>query len=259
MIRRGLFAVYKPPGITSADAVERIKHILLPSWNTHGATTLESKMPESNPKFHRAKRPRHRLKVGHGGTLDKLAEGVLVIGVGEDCKKLSGYLEGSKTYEAIGKLGEETDTLDSGGVVIAEKPFDHIQQSDLEKVLQGFEGNITQITPVYSAVKQNGIRLSDLARGGKLITPPHKQVCVHSVSLLDYSPPYFKIYVECSAGTYIRSLIRDIGEKLGSKAHVTYLCRTRQGPFSIGGALRESQWNIDNIEEAVNDKLQTVK
>ena len=257
MIRRGLFAVYKPPGITSAEAVKRIKHILLPSWTAttvSEVTEAESKM-EWGPKFHRAKRPRHRLKVGHGGTLDRLAEGVLVIGVGEDCKKLSGYLEGSKTYEAIGKLGEETDTLDSEGVVTAEKPFDYIQLTDLVNVLQDFKGNITQIIPVYSAVKQNGIRLSDMARRGKLVTPPPKQICIHSVSLLDFSPPYFKVYVECSAGTYIRSLIRDVGEKLGSKAHVTYLCRTRQGLFSIGGALREYQWNIGNIEKAVNCEL----
>ena len=252
MILRGLFAVYKPPGITSADAVERIKHILLPSWSTTTVSEAESKMA-SDPKFHRTKRPRHRLKVGHGGTLDRLAEGVLVIGVGEDCKKLSGYLGGNKTYEAIGKLGEETDTLDSEGVVTAEKPFDHIQQTDLVKTLQHFEGNITQIIPVYSAVKQNGIRLSDMARRGKLVTPPPRQICIHTLSLLDFSPPYFKVCVECSAGTYIRSLIRDVGEKLGSKAHVTYLCRTRQGPFSIGDALRE--WNIGNIEKAVNCEL----
>ena len=255
MIRRGLFAVYKPPGITSADAVERVKHILLPSWSATTVNEAESLKMASDPKFHRAKRPRHRLKVGHGGTLDRLAEGVLVIGVGEDCKKLSGYLKGSKTYEAIGRLGEETDTLDSEGVVTAEKPFDHLQETDLLKTLQHFEGNITQIIPVYSAVKQNGIRLSDMARMGKLVTPPPRQVCIHTLSLLDFSPPYFKVRVECSAGTYIRSLIRDVGEKLGSKAHVTYLCRTRQGPFSIGDALREYQWNIGNIEKAVNCEL----
>ena len=106
MILRGLFAVYKPPGITSADAVERIKHILLPSWSTTTVSEAESKMA-SDPKFHRTKRPRHRLKVGHGGTLDRLAEGVLVIGVGEDCKKLSGYLGGIKLMKPLENLARK--------------------------------------------------------------------------------------------------------------------------------------------------------
>ena len=250
MISRGLFAVFKPSGITSAETVSRIKQVLLQSWKVTSPSEAEAEPKSTEPDSE--SRAKKRLKVGHGGTLDMLAEGVLVIGVGEDCKKLTGYLKGSKTYEAIGELGKITDTLDSGGVVTAEKPFGHIRKADVENILQQFIGEISQTPPCYSALKQNGTRLSDLARWGIPVSPPPRQVCIYSLSLLDFRPPHFKITADCSSGTYIRSLIRDIGQKLDSEAHMTYLCRTQQGPFSLDDALREREWTIGSILRAVH-------
>ena len=250
MIHRGLFAVFKPSGITSAETVSRIKQVIRQSCDATSPIENEAKPKRTDPrsKYLRAKK---QLKVGHGGTLDMLAEGVLVIGVGEDCKKLTGYLKGRKIYEAIGELGKITDTLDSSGVVTAEKAFGHIRKIDIENILQHFEGEISQIPPAYSALKQNQIRLSDLARRGILVSPPPRQVCIYFLSLLDFKPPHFKIRVECSSGTYIRSLLRDIGQKLDSEAYMTYLCRTQQGPFTLDDALREHEWTVENILRVV--------
>lgn len=250
MIRRGLFAVFKPSGITSAETVSRIKQVILQSWDATSPIENEAKPKRTDPhsKYLGTKK---QLKVGHGGTLDMLAEGVLVIGVGEDCKKLTGYLKGRKIYEAIGELGKITDTLDSSGVVTAGKAFGHIRKTDIENILQHFEGEISQIPPTYSALKQNQIRLSDLARRGILVSPPPRQVCIYSLSLLDFKPPHFKIRAECSSGTYVRSLLRDIGQKLDSEAYMTYLCRTQQGPFTLEDALREHEWTVENILRVV--------
>ena len=199
------------------------------------------------------------MKVGHGGTLDKSAEGVLVIGVGEDCKKLSSFLHNvDKEYTVTGRLGVATDTLDGSGSVTEEKLWEHVTKQDLETALVDFQGEIAQVPPVYSALKFEGKRMSDHAREASELgaacdlTPKSRQVTIHSLTLTDFNPPCFTIEVSCGSGTYMRSLVRDIGIKLGTVAHMEYLCRTRQGPFSLEDALCQSKWTVADIEVAID-------
>ena len=216
---RGVFSVYKPRGLTSADVTNRIKKILI----------------DGVAMGDRRKAP----KVGHGGTLDRSAEGVLVIGIGEDCKRLVRFLVGSKWYEVTGEFGKATDTYDSEGVVTSSKPFNHIVPHNLQAILRSFEGQILQTPPRYSALKKNGRRLSDLARQGTLVDVEPRPVVIHSIALQSLVLPHFTLRVHCSSGTYIRSLVHDIGMKAGSVAHVRELCRTRQGlrVHSLYGAI----------------------
>lgn len=237
MIQRGVFAVFKPAGLTSAAVTNAIKRVLLPP-------SQELSVSEYRAAW-------RNLKVGHGGTLDKQAEGVLVIGIGEDCKRLRQFLLGDKCYECIGELGRSTDTYNTEGSITSEKPFTHIQIEDFENVLKTFQGDVMQIPPVYSAIKRGGKRLSDLARQGVCVSPPPRLVTIHSISLLSLQLPHFSLSVSCSSGTYIRSLIHDIGQKLGSAAHMVYLCRTKQGPFLEENALREHKWTVDDIGRAI--------
>ena len=196
--------------------------------------------------------------MGHGGTLDKFAEGVLVIGLGKDCKKLSSFLHKvDKGYTVIGVLGVATDTLERSGNVTEEKPWEHVTKQDLEKVLVNFQGEIMQVPPLYSALKSGGKRFSDRAREASAqgiecdVTPEPRQVTIHSLAVTDFNPPRFTIEVSCGSGTYMRSLVRDIGTKLGTVAHIEYLCRTHQGPFSIVDALCQSKWTVSDIGAAI--------
>lgn len=225
--------------MTSAAVTNTIKRILLKDFAPSSASG----------------RRRNSLKVGHGGTLDRLADGVLVVGVSEGCKRLNEFLHGSKEYNALGCIGKATDTLDADGEVTEEKLFGHVTESLLRDTVASFIGEQKQTPPIYSALKQDGQRLSDLVRAGSaaLIDIERKQrmVTIHRIQLLSFSPPTFRILVECSSGTYIRSLVRDIGEQLGTVAHLQHLCRTRQGQFRSEEALREDDWTIDEIRLAL--------
>lgn len=224
---RGIFAVVKPVGLTSAAVTIRIKTVL----------TNRTGFP---------------VKVGHGGTLDKSARGVLVIGLGKDCKKLTKAIGEDKSYECTGELGTATDSYDAEGKVVHWASWQHVRRSDLEKVLTThFSGVITQTPPTYSALKWKGKRLSDLARRGVLIAAKPRQVTIHSISLLDFQPPLFTISVTSSSGTYIRSIVHDIGQRLASAAYVKALCRTRQGSFTLEHALEEKEWTYENIQDAI--------
>ena len=251
---RGVFSVYKPRGLTSADVTNRIKKIL-----------LEDVVKGEGRKS---------LKVGHGGTLDKSAEGVLVIGIGEDCKRLANFLTGEKWYQATGEFGKATDTYDSEGTVTSIKPFDHITLHDLQTILRSFQGQILQTPPSFSALKKNGRRLSDLARQGMVLDIKPRHVVIHSITLDSLLLPFFTLSVHCSSGTYIRSLVHDIGSTVRSAAHVRALCRTRQGctysrllrqpsltivvfcllhvgPFVLADALKEDDWSLQKIIMAI--------
>ena len=214
-------------------------------------TNAIKKVLEKNP-LEKRKNP---LKVGHGGTLDRFAEGVLVVGVAEGCKHLKKYLEGNKEYSAVGHLGKTTDTLDADGEITQEKPYGHVTESALRDTLASFVGRQTQVPPIYSALKQNGRRLSDLMRAGDGasidLERKHRTITIYRIQLLSLSLPTFRILVECSSGTYIRSLVRDIGERLGTVAYLQHLCRTRQGQFRSKEALRESDWTTDKIRSAL--------
>ena len=249
MIHKGIFAVHKPSGITSAKVGDKIRKIIQDFNSFH------------NPEAHQADSTsyrRGRLKVGHGGTLDKFATGVLVIGIGPDCKQLGTFQQSTiKSYSVVGQLGKTTDTLDASGTVIDEAPWEHITQSDLIQALEIFHGEIKQVPPLFSALRLDGKRFSDhvreASRKGKEFTtlPKARTVHIHSLSVKKFEPPHFELTVTCGSGTYVRSLVRDIGVKLGSVAHVISLVRTRQGPFTDSETLKESQWTVTEIQHAI--------
>ena len=240
-MKRGIFAVAKPVGITSAQITNRIKAVLLKEALR---ATPEAGKRRSFPK----------IKVGHGGTLDRGASGVLVIGVGEDCRRLSAFLGSDKHYECSGKLGEATDTFDMDGKVVQETEWKHITATDLSDSLGAkFTGKISQTPPVYSALKHKGKRSSDLARKGVVIAPPQREVTVYSAKVIEFQPPYFTVSVHCSSGTYIRSIVHDLGQSVGSSAHVSKLCRTKQGPFGLSQALPEREWTYGNICRVIEE------
>uniref|UniRef100_A0A8C5F1T4 Pseudouridylate synthase TRUB1 n=1 Tax=Gopherus evgoodei TaxID=1825980 RepID=A0A8C5F1T4_9SAUR len=234
----GLFAVYKPKGPTSADVLNQLKEKLL---------------AEAGIQKCARKRKKQILKIGHGGTLDSAAAGVLVVGIGKGTKMLSSILAGSKKYMAIGELGKATDTLDATGKVTEEKPYDQITKEDLERVLQKFTGNIMQVPPLYSALKRDGQRLSSLMKKGEAVeAKPARPVVVYSLSLQNFQPPLFTLDVECGGGFYVRSLVSDIGKELSSCANVQELTRTKQGPFTLEEhALHEDKWTIDEIAQSL--------
>lgn len=235
----GVFAVHKPKGPTSAELLNRLKEKLL----------AEAGMPSREW----TKRKKQTLKIGHGGTLDSAARGVLVVGVGRGTKMLSSMLSGSKRYIAVGELGKATDTLDSTGKVTEEKPYDNITQEDIEGILQKFTGTIMQVPPLYSALKKDGQRLSTLMKRGQMVeAKPARPVTVYSLSLQNFQPPFFTLDVECGGGFYIRSLVSDIGRELSSCANVLELTRTKQGPFTLEEhALPEDKWTIDDIAQSL--------
>lgn len=243
---RGIIPIYKPSGITSFEVCDAIRSILL------GASGISSLPPNKAPKT----KSKSKLKVGHGGTLDKAAEGVLVVGVGEDCKHLSSFLTGSKEYSAIGILGKATTTYDATGSETKTATYDHVTQDSLERVVRSFEGETLQTPPVYSALKIGGQRASDLARKGQAVDMSCKSrpISIYQIKLQMFSPPEFSIVLSCSAGTYVRSLIYDIGIASKTVACTKSLCRTKQGPFTLGEALKQDNWTIDCLSKFVSFK-----
>ncbi|SHJ41868.1 tRNA pseudouridine synthase B [Hathewaya proteolytica DSM 3090] len=186
-------------------------------------------------------------KIGHTGTLDPMATGVLPICIGKGTKAVNYLINDDKEYIAEIKLGENTDTYDSEGVVTDMFPID-ITKDELEKVLVSLTGEISQKPPKYSALKLNGKRMYDLARNGVEFEVPTRQVTIYSINLLEYNVPFIKIKVKCSKGTYIRSLAYDIGEKLGCGAYIYNLRRTVAGRFHIDNAVTLSELLPENVE-----------
>lgn len=201
----------KPAGITSHDAVNYIRRM-----------TGEK-------------------RVGHGGTLDPFAQGVLVIGTGRDTKKLHHILKGvDKEYLATVKLGEVSSTGDPEGEIktVAEKgKITALAEEDIKKVLEKFTGEIEQAPPAFSAVKIKGVPSYKLARRGKMPDLPKRKITVKKLELLKFQPPLLKIRTVVSSGTYIRSLAQDIGSALGVGAYLQELVRTRVGEFRIEESL----------------------
>ncbi|MBA3678878.1 tRNA pseudouridine(55) synthase TruB [Candidatus Saccharibacteria bacterium] len=176
-------------------------------------------------------------KVGHAGTLDPEAEGLLIILVGKDYTKQSdSYLKLDKTYEFTVKLGETSDTGDEEGkktVVSKEKPT----QKAILDALEIFTGEIEQVPPQYSAIKINGVRAYKLARKGEVAEISSRQVTISSLDLLEYNFPYVTLEANVSSGTYIRSLAEDLGKKLGTGAYCTQIIRTRIGESYLKDAV----------------------
>lgn len=203
----------------------------------------------SNAALGRAKRLLGIRKAGHTGTLDPMASGLLVLCFGE-ATKVSGFLlEADKAYRAEATLGVTTDSEDAEGQVLERRPVPELDACKIESVLDAFRGPIEQVPPMYSALKHKGKRLYKLARAGEVVERPPRSVVIHELTQLDWSTPKLSLNVQCSKGTYIRSLIRDIGEDLGCGAHLSALRRTASAPFSIERAI-----TLDALEAADQDQ-----
>lgn len=187
-----------------------------------------------------------KTKVGHGGTLDPLAEGVLPIALGEATKLAGRMLDASKIYEFTVKFGAETSTLDTEGEVVATSDV-RATLADVEAVLARFTGPIEQVPPAYSALKVGGQRAYDLARAGEVVELKARSVTIHALMVLPETvgADHVTLIAHVSKGTYIRSLARDIAYALGTCGHVTYLRRTKAGPFTQDQAI-----SLDNLEQA---------
>lgn len=202
----GVLILDKPEGITSAKAAAKVKGLLKPR------------------------------KIGHTGTLDPFATGVLVLCLGEATRAADQIVGLDKAYSATICFGVETDTLDKTGKVTArsDRTF---SESDLIEVLATFSGVCAQRVPRFSAVRVDGHRLYELSRRGIEVERPEREICIYSIALQSFDWPHAAIEVCCSKGAYIRQLASDIGSRLGSVAHLSALRRTRVGPFTLDGAL----------------------
>lgn len=203
----GIFNIDKPTGMTSHDVVDAVRRLV------------------------------RQRRVGHAGTLDPLATGVLVVCVG-NATRLVEYMVGhDKEYRVTVRLGVETDTYDAEGSVVAERPVPPLSRDDIEAVLSHFRGEIEQIPPPYSAIRRGGRRLYELARAGAKVEVPPRRVTIYALNLEAWQPPNLILHVVCSAGTYVRSLAYDIGRALGTGGHVVALRRLRSGPFRVEDAV----------------------
>ncbi len=211
MSEDGVLIIDKPPGLTSHDAVMKVKK------------TLSAK------------------KVGHTGTLDPFATGVLVMGINQGTKLIPFLDKTDKAYRGVVFLGTTTDTCDSTGEIVErcdETDIEKISKEDILRVIEDFTGTIKQRPPIYSAIKVDGVRLYKLARSGVKVDVQEREVKILSLELVDYTLPRITLDVTCSPGTYIRSLAVDIGKALGFPAHLEGLNRTRCGNFSIKDATK---------------------
>ena len=197
-----IFNIYKPKDLSSFSIVKKIKNIT-------------------------------KEKVGHSGTLDPFADGVLVLGVGKSTKKLSNIIQFDKTYEGIIKLGEKTDSMDLTGNVVEEKEVSEISDQSLIDCEKKFVGELLQRTPMFSARKINGVRLYKLARKNIEIKTNPKLITIKSLNINSLNENTLKITVECSSGTYIRVLAEDIAEYLGTVGHLISLTRLSVGDYKL--------------------------
>lgn len=175
-------------------------------------------------------------KIGHAGTLDPFATGLLVLGVGEATKALAYLLKDDKEYITELELGRVSDTHDSEGVICAGKNI-ALSRAEIAESLKSFLGDIEQVPPQYSAVKIRGMRACDRMRRGEEVEIAPKQVIVHSLEILSYAYPILRIKIHCGSGFYVRSFARDLGEKLGTGAYCRTLERTKSGGFSLAEAI----------------------
>lgn len=213
----GIIVIRKEKGYTSHDVVARLRGIL------------------------------HMKKIGHTGTLDPEAEGVLPVALGKATRLVDMITEKEKTYEAVMRLGVVTDTQDMTGTVLRQEEVT-VTPEETEEALASFVGEQMQIPPMYSALKVNGKKLYELAREGKTVERKARPVHFFEIRLLEMELPLVRFRVTCSKGTYIRTLCHDIGEKLGCGAAMESLLRTRVGRFELKDSLTLSQ-----VEEAVAD------
>lgn len=199
----GLVIVDKPEGWTSQDVTARLRRV----FSTR--------------------------RIGHGGTLDPMATGVLPVFVGRATRGVEFFEHAEKTYEAVLRLGVATDTEDITGTVL-EKRDVHVTEAEFLKILPSFRGEILQVPPMYSALKINGQKLCDLARKGKEVERQPRPITIHELTLLSFTGETATLRVRCSKGTYIRTLCKDIGQALGCGGCMEALRRTKAGEYTIG-------------------------
>ena len=213
----GILLLNKEPGFTSHDAVAKLRGIL---------------------RFRR---------IGHAGTLDPMAQGLLVMLLGK-ATRASEYASGAeKEYIADFILGVETDTQDTTGNVLAEAPVD-VTETQLRQALSSFEGGYDQVPPMYSAIQKDGVRLYDLARKGKEVERESRFIALPLLELLSFEAPRGKLRVRCSKGTYIRTLCHDLGQRLGCGGAMSALTRVQAGDFSLEDAL-----TLGEVEQLVKE------
>ncbi len=203
----GFLNIDKPSGMTSHDVVAQVRRLT------------------------------GQKRVGHGGTLDPAATGVLPIGLGDATRLLEYLVEGKKCYRAVIRLGSSTTTDDAEGAVIASAPVPSLTTLDLEAAFAPFIGAIAQIPPAYSAIQVAGQRMYDLARQGQHLELAPRTVQIDRIALLEWSSPDLTVLVTCGKGTYIRALARDLGAALGCGAHLAGLRRTAVGPLVVEQAI----------------------
>ena len=226
MINKGIIPINKPSGWTSFDVVNKIKHLLRQVYGKN--------MP----------------KVGHLGTLDPMATGVLLVTIGSATKLFDLLQQKHKTYIAEFKFGEETDTLDSTGNIL-NQTINIPTLGDIESALPYFIGKISQLPPKYSAKSVNGKRAYELARNNIDFELKPKDVEVYSIDLISYEDGKLKLEIECGSGTYIRSLGRDIAYKTNSLANMTSLIRTEIDKFSVEDCIDIENLNTENLENFI--------
>lgn len=182
-------------------------------------------------------RNRVQAKVGHAGTLDPLATGLLILCTGKFTKKISDYMSQEKEYTGSFTLGATTASYDMETAPENLKDYTHVRAADLEGIRRQFTGEILQVPPVYSAIKKNGQRSYDLARQGKAVALDGRKVTIYAFEMKIQELPMVSFRVVCSTGTYIRSLAHDVGQALGCGAYLSSLCRTRIGKYRLEDAI----------------------
>ncbi len=224
----GIINVYKEPGFTSFDVVAKLRGIL------------------------------SQKKIGHTGTLDPAAEGVLPVCLGKATKVCDLLTDRDKTYQAVMLLGIETDTQDMTGQVLDERPTNGITEAMLREVLDDFVGEIDQIPPMYSALKVDGKKLCDLARKGQTVERKPRRITIYEIHVVEVALPRVTMTVRCSKGTYIRTLCHDIGERLGCHAALEHLLRMEASGYRIEDALRLEEIEVLRDQGLLTEKIQSI-
>lgn len=222
----GILLIDKPRGWTSFDVVAKVRGVV------------------------KAKTGLKRPKVGHAGTLDPLATGLLIILVGDYCKRASEYSKLDKTYEVELRLGQTSTTDDAEGEITAVNEREPAPE-EVKEAINGFVGEISQKPPIFSAIKVDGQRAYKLARKGQTPEMKARPVTIHSITEIHYKYPKVSFLAEVSSGTYIRSLVHDLGEELGTGAYMTDLKRTRISDFQLASAHQIDALNKDTIQSLI--------
>ncbi|RJO60964.1 MAG: tRNA pseudouridine(55) synthase TruB [Dehalococcoidia bacterium] len=222
----GILNIHKPSGPTSFSVVARVKSLT------------------------------HAPKAGHGGTLDPLASGVLPVFLGQATRVAEYLMEYSKDYRAVVELGVSTESYDAEGKITHTSDTSNITLESVEASLEKFRGEILQVPPVYSALKHQGQPMYKLAREGKNVEIDSRPISIYRLDIVSFQPPCVTLDVECSKGTYIRSLAHDLGVALGCGAHLKGLIRTAYGPFDIKDAVTLEQLEELAASRRLSDALQ---